>query len=159
LTDAAATELREVGRVGRAHGIRGAVLVSLITDRLERVAPGARLKIGSQWRTVSSSRPQQQRWLVTFEEIPDRTAAETLTGQLIFAEPLPALADELWVHDLVGSAVVDLDGTHHGVCVAVIDNPAHDILELDTGWLVPVTFVVSCADGVVTVDPPAGLFE
>jgi 16S rRNA processing protein RimM len=65
----------------------------------------------------------------------------------------------LWVHDLIGSAVVDVAGEHRGVCVAVIDNPAHDILELDTGWLVPVAFVIGYADRVVTIDPPDGLFE
>jgi 16S rRNA processing protein RimM len=153
---------REVGRVGRAHGVRGEVLVSLITDRLERVAPGARLLVGTQWRTVATSRPQQQRWLVRFDDVSDRNVAETLTGQLIFADPLPADPDDaegLWVHDLIGSAVVDQAGVRHGVCIAVIDNPAHDILELDTGWLVPVAFVTGCVDGVVTIDPPDGLFE
>jgi hypothetical protein len=43
--------------------------------------------------------------------------------------------------------------------VAVIDNPAHALLELDSGALVPVTFVVDNADGVITIDPPEGLFE
>lgn len=153
--------MREIGRVGRAHGVRGEVLVSLITDRLERLAPGARLLVGAHWHTVASSRPQQHRWLVRFEDVVDRNRAETLTGQLIFAEPLEddTSDDGLWVHDLIGSVVVDLAGVSHGTCVSVIDNPAHDILELDTGWLVPVAFVTACADGVVTIDPPDGLFE
>ena len=154
--------LREVGRVGRAHGVRGEVLVSLITDRLERLAPGARLFVGKQWRTVATTRPQQHRWLVRFDDVIDRTVAETLTGQLIFADPLPdnpADADGLWVHDLIGSSVVDLAGVAHGTCIAVIDNPAHDILELDTGWLVPVAFVTACVNRVITIDPPDGLFE
>jgi 16S rRNA processing protein RimM len=41
----------------------------------------------------------------------------------------------------------------------VLDNPAADLLELDSGALVPVTFVVSAAEGVVTIDPPEGLFD
>ena len=163
LTDASSNigATREIGRVGRAHGVRGEVLVSLITDRLERLEPGSRLLVGTQWRTVASSRPQQHRWLVRFDDVTDRNRAETLTGQLIFAEPLADdIADDgLWVHDLIGSVVVDLAGVSHGTCVSVIDNPAHDILELDTGWLVPVAFVTSCVDGVVTIDPPDGLFE
>ena len=41
----------------------------------------------------------------------------------------------------------------------MIDNPAADLLELESGALVPASFVVSIADGVVTIDPPGGLFE
>ncbi len=94
----------------------------------------------------------------------DRTAAEKLTNTTLQAVPLPADdagADEeaLWVHDLIGSRVVDAEGVERGTCLAVIDNPAHDILELDTGALVPVTFVVSCQNGITTIDPPQGLFD
>jgi 16S rRNA processing protein RimM len=42
---------------------------------------------------------------------------------------------------------------------AVEANPAHDLLVLDTGALVPIVFVVSQADGVVVIDPPEGLLE
>ncbi|MEO7370951.1 MAG: ribosome maturation factor RimM [Ilumatobacteraceae bacterium] len=157
--------LREVGRIGRAHGVRGELYVSLITDRVERLAPGARLLAGSQWLTVVESREQQQRrWLVRFVGVIDRTAAEKLTNSLLMAEPIEAIDegaddDALWVHELIGSRVVDQDGVDRGACVAVIDNPAHDILELDSGALIPVTFVVSCQAGITKIDPPQGLFD
>jgi 16S rRNA processing protein RimM len=153
--------LREVGRIGRAHGVRGELYVSLITDRFERLAPGARLLAGSQWLTVTESRPQQHRWLVSFAGVADRNAAEKLTNTPLLAEPLTDAGDDdaLWVHELIGSRVVDHDGIDRGTCVAVVDNPAHDILELDSGALVPVIFVVGCRDGVVTVHPPDGLFD
>ncbi len=152
--------LREVGRIGRAHGVRGEVYVVLITDRVERLAPGARLFAGSQWRTVVESRQQQQRWLVHFEGVNDRTAAEKLTTLALLAEPLDDdQKDGLWVHDLIGSRVVDQQGVDRGLCVAVLDNPAHDILELESGALVPVTFVLTCSGGVTTIDPPEGLFD
>jgi 16S rRNA processing protein RimM len=134
----------------------------LVTDRFERVDPGARLLAGSRWLTVVESRRQQQRWLVRFEGVDDRTAAEKLTNTPLHAEPLPDdddVDEALWVHDLIGSRVVDQEGVERGVCVAVIDNPAHDILELDTGALVPVTFVIRCHDGMTTIDPPDGLFD
>lgn len=99
------------------------------------------------------------RWLVHFEGVDDRTAAEAYVGRILQAEPLPPGDDELMVADLIGAQVVELDGTARGECVSVLANPAHDILELDSGALVPVTFVVSCADGVVTIDPPDGLFD
>ena len=150
--------LLEVGRIGRAHGVRGAVYVALSTDRAERVEPGSRLHDGQQWLVVESSRPQPaNRWVVQFEGVGDRNAAEKLTGRILSAEPL---ADGgLGVHELIGARVVDAGGVDRGACVAVIDNPAHDILELDTGALVPATFIVSAEDGVVTIDPPPGLFD
>jgi 16S rRNA processing protein RimM len=152
--------LREVGRIGRAHGVHGELYVSLITDRVERVAPGARLLAGSQWLTVVESRPQQQRWLIRFAGVDDRTAAEKLTNTPVHAEPLDDDDDDaLWVHELIGSRVIDQQGVERGTCVAVIDNPAHDILELDTGALIPVIFVLICRDGVATIDPPDGLFD
>jgi len=157
-------ELREVGRIGRAHGVRGGLHVSLITDRVERVAAGARLRVGANWLTVRESRPQHddQHWLVHFEGIDDRTAAEKLTNAVLLAEPIAGDDDgddTLWVHDLIGSRVVDRQGIDRGMCVAVVDNPAHDLLELDNGALVPVIFVVTCRDGVTTVDAPDGLFD
>jgi 16S rRNA processing protein RimM len=151
--------LREVGRIGRAHGVNGQLYVSLITDRVERVAAGARLLAGSQWLTVVESRQQQQRWLVRFDGVDDRTAAEKLTNSILQAEPLEDDSDALWVHELIGSRVVDQQGIERGLCVAVIDNPAHDILELDSGALVPVIFVVDCHGGITTIDPPQGLFD
>ena len=153
--------LREVGRIGRAHGVQGGLYVTLITDRVERLAPGARLLAGAQWLTVAESRLQQQRWLVRFVGVDDRTAAEKLTNSVLQAEPIEIDGDDdaLWVHELIGARVVDQQGVDRGTCVAVIDNPAHDILELDSGALVPVIFVVSCLDGVASIDPPDGLFD
>lgn len=151
--------LREVGRVGRAHGVAGEVYVQLITDRAERLAVGARVLAGQSWLTISSSKLLRDRWLVRFDGIDDRTAAEKLTNAVLLAEPLDDDGDELWVHQLIGTRVVDLQGVERGTCTAVIDNPAHDILELDNGALIPVTFVVSCQDGVTTIDPPEGLFD
>ena len=100
-----------------------------------------------------------QKWIVHFEGFDDRTAVEALTNEALYAPAIHDADDGLWVHELVGSTVCELDGTQRGTCVAVIANPAHDILELDSGALVPVTFVQSCADGIVTIDPPDGLFD
>jgi 16S rRNA processing protein RimM len=150
--------LLEVGRITKAHGLRGEVVVDMVSERPERVAPGAVLRAGDRVLTVASSRPHQGKWLVTFAGVGDRTAAEALHGARLRAAPLDD-PDELWVHDLIGSRCVELGGTDRGTVVAVVDNPAHDLLELASGALVPVTFVVSCAHGITTIDPPAGLFD
>ena len=155
-----ADELLEVGRIGRAHGVRGDLYVELITDRSERVAVGARLQGRGTWLTVEASRPAGTRWLVHFAGIADRTAAEAYANTPLLAASLPALSpDGLYVHDLIGADVVGVDHQAYGRCVAVVANPAHDLLELESGALVPVVFIVDATAGLVTIDPPEGLFD
>jgi 16S rRNA processing protein RimM len=151
--------LREVGKTGRPHGVRGDIYIDLITDREERLAVGARLQAGGRWLTVASARRAGTRWLVHFDDVPDRTAAEKLVNLPLLAEPLPDTGDGLYVHDLIGAEVVDTAGTVLGTCSSVLANPAHDILELDNGGLVPIVFVVEATAGRVVVDPPEGLFD
>ena len=93
-----------------------------------------------------------------FEGIDDRGDAERLVNKALYAEPVH-IEGEIWVHELIGSTVVEVSGMERGTCVGVIQNPAHDILELSGGALVPVTFVVSCENGVTVIDPPEGLFD
>ena len=80
----------EVGRIGRAHGLRGELSVTLTSDRAERLAPGAVLGTDDRDLVVESSRPHQQRWLVRFEGVDDRTAAEQLLGVTLYADALPS---------------------------------------------------------------------
>ena len=149
----------EIGRIGRAHGIRGAVYVTLSTDRTERVAAGTRQFDGTSWLTIEWSRSQPgKKWVVQFEGSADRNAAEAMTGRLLSAEPIDDV-DALWVHELIGGRVIDATGTERGICVSVVANPAHDLLELDTGHLVPITFVGLVEGGIINVDTPDGLFE
>jgi 16S rRNA processing protein RimM len=151
--------LLEVGRIGRPHGVRGELYVHLVTDRHERVTPGARLFASGRWLAVTSSRAVPQGWLVHFDGVVDRTAAERLTNAVLYAEPIDD-PDEIWIHQLIGARVRDTSGVERGVCVAVLQNPANDLIELDSGALVPVNFLVEIGDdGVAVIDPPAGLFE
>lgn len=151
--------LLEVGHIRRAHGLRGDVFVQLISDSDVRVAPGAELWAGEQRLVVESSRVASNgRRVVKFVQIPDRTAAETYANRLLHGVPLDD-PDALWVHELIGGRVVEADGTDRGVCVAVIANPAADLLELESGALVPSNFVVSNLAGVIVVDTPDGLFD
>ena len=153
--------LLEVGRIGRPHGLRGEVVVRLTTDREERLAPGSVLHTDAGELVVAASRPHQDRWIVSFEGRDGRDAVEALRGQVLRAEALDD-PDELWVHDLVGAEVVTVEaagGDRVGTCVAVIANPASDLLELDSGALIPVVFVVDHGEGRVTIDPPDGLLD
>lgn len=150
--------LLEVGFIGKAHGLNGDVSVKLVTNRLERVDTGSVLQTDNGPLTVTRSRPHQERFLVKFEGVDGRNAAEALRGVVLFAAPI-ADEGELWVHELVGALVVDQDGVERGIVEAVQANPASDLLVLDAGHLVPLGFVVSSGDGRVLVDVPAGLFD
>ena len=151
--------LLQVGTVARSHGLRGEVLVDLVSDRPERVAPAAVHSTASGELVVAEARPHQQRWLVRYEGVARREDADALRGTVLWGEPIDD-DETLWVHDLIGATVVDAEGTPRGEVVAVLANPAADLLELDSGSLVPVTFVVGePADGVVRVEVPDGLFD
>jgi 16S rRNA processing protein RimM len=154
-------EMLEVGRVARAHGLRGEVVVALTTDRTERVAPGTVLTTKKGDLVVETSRPHQGKWLVMFTGVTERSQAEALRGLVLSAPPLDLAeeADVLWVHELVGSVVATPDGTEHGTVVAVEPNPASDLLVLDDGRLVPLTFLVETSTGRLVVDVPEGLLD
>jgi 16S rRNA processing protein RimM len=147
----------EVGRITKPHGIRGEVIVELITDRTERVAPGTTLHTERGPLLVAASSPHQGRWIVRFAGVEDREGAEALRATVLTAEPLDD-PDALWVHELIGATVVDGAGSEHGTVVSVVANPASDLLELDTGDLVPVRFITDLRPGRIVVDVPEGLW-
>ena len=153
-----AGELLEVGSIGRAHGTSGEVVVRLITDRTERLESGSKLAADVRELVVATSRPHQDRWLVRFEGVETRDQAEELRGWILRA-PALRVANTLWVHELIGSTVREVSGTERGVVEAVVANPASDLLELVSGDLVPLTFVVEFVNGVVLIDVPDGLFD
>jgi 16S rRNA processing protein RimM len=154
------TQRLEIGRIGKAHGLRGEVVVEAISNRDERFLPGSVLYVVGAATAIATSRRHQNRWLVRFEGIEDRTAAEALRGIVVTGDALASLPeDEVWVHDLIGASVSDRSGTDLGTVVAVEANPAHDILVTEEGVLIPIVFVVERGDGRVVVDLPEGLLQ
>jgi 16S rRNA processing protein RimM len=153
----------EVGRIGKAHGLRGEVVVHLLTDRVERVEPGSHLFTDAfaeaETLVVRSSRPQQKGYIVEFEGVSTRERAEALRGSLLYAPALEGDDDTLWVHELVGRRLVEIDGTDRGTVVEVEANPASDLLVTEAGHLVPLAFMVELSDERIVIDPPQGLFE
>jgi 16S rRNA processing protein RimM len=162
----------EVGRIVKAHGIRGEVVVEAVSNRAERFAAGAVLYAGERAMPVRRASPQggpgpagritRARWIVSFEGVDDRNTAERLRDIVLTGDPIDHDgddADELWVHELVGSELYDPDGRPLGRVAAVEANPASDLLVLESGHLVPMVFGVEAAAGRVVVDPPAGLLD
>ena len=151
--------LLDVGRIIKAHGLKGQVLVDLWTDRTERLDPGTRLASDhGELVVVAAARPQD-RYIVTFDKIVTREDAERWRGVVLRAVKVDD-DDVIWIDELYGAAVFDAEGVRRGVVVDVEANPASDLLVLDTGALVPLTFVTSLeANTRIDVDVPEGLFE
>jgi 16S rRNA processing protein RimM len=162
-----------VGRIGKAHGVRGEATIEVRTDDPElRFAPGAVLLTDPPERgplTVRSGRVQGGRLVLSFEGVPDRTAVDQLRNTLLVAEvdpdELPEDPDEYYDHQLEGLTVRSVDGTELGVVEQMVHGPAQDLFAVrrpDGGeFLLPfiAEFVpeVDLEAGVLLVDPPEGL--
>jgi len=149
-----------VGRVGRAHGIRGDVAVDVRTDEPDlRFGKGAVLAAAGRSLTVSGTRWHSGRLLVTFAEVADRTAAEGLRGTLLEAEvdadALPTDADEFYDRQLIGLEARTVGGQVVGEVASVVHHGEQDTLVIgrETGADVLVPFV---AELVPTVDLAGG---
>ena len=158
-----------VGRIAKAHGIRGEVAIDVMSDEPARFAPGARVYAGEKELIVSTSRSHQGRLLVLFEEVPDRNMAESLKGAELtipIDEARPIEGEwSFYPHDLTGLDVIDESGNALGKMDRVEESPASDI------WVVRAdgreVLVPAVRDIVVRVDleakkivlrPPEGLF-
>jgi 16S rRNA processing protein RimM len=164
-----------VGRVGRAHGIRGDVGIDVRTDEPERrFAPGAVLRTTPESAgplTVERARWHSGRLLVTFVDVADRTAAEALRGVELVVDVDPAEQpddpDEYYDRHLVGLTARDPAGAVLGVVHEVVHMPGQDLLAVTAqdGREVLVPFVaaivveVDVGGGTMVVDPPHGLFN
>jgi 16S rRNA processing protein RimM len=134
-----------IGRVGKPHGLRGEVTVELRTDEPERrFAVGTTIRAerprGSSpapWTTltVTATRWHQTTLLVRFDEVSDRSAAESARGLLlhasVVADESPEDPEEFYDHQLVGLAAEDLDGRPLGEVTAVLHG-AQDLLQIRT---------------------------
>lgn len=171
------TQLR-VGRLTKAHGLKGAIKVELYTDAPERrFVPGAvfalQVPVESPWhgKTIELS---ELKWynshpVAFFKDVSDRTAAESLIKAILWIDQdldEPSDEEDAWFdHQLVGLEVLR-DGVRVGTVSQIDHLPAQDLLTISTSSgdvLVPfVKAIVTSVDieaGTMTVDPPAGLFE
>jgi 16S rRNA processing protein RimM len=158
-----------VGRIGRAHGLKGEVFVEPRTDEPERrFAAGQVLGTGASSLTVADSRTHSGRLVVRFEEIADRTTAEASRGTeltcLVDPDEMPEDPDEFYDHQLAGlrvettggDAVGELERVEHGAAqdLLVIRTPEREILFPFVSALVP---EVDVAGGRIVIDDKPGL--
>jgi 16S rRNA processing protein RimM len=164
-----------VGRIGRAHGIKGDVTVEVRTDEPElRLGPGAVLMTDPSSAgplTVASGKVHSGRLLLRFEGVHDRNGAEALRGTLLIAEidpeDRPEDPDEYYDHQLVGLDVVLTDGTVVGELTEVLHLPYQDLLTVvrPDGTEVLVPFVSEFVPEIdleaqrAVITPPPGLID
>ncbi len=169
--------LRLVARIGRAHGLRGEVTVALHTDEPEqRFRPGTEFSLSlaqaepGQRLSLRAAREHSGTWLLAFDEVADRTAAEKLKGQKLYLD-LPAQPgsepDAWYPEELVGLTAVSVDGVPLGEVAALLSGGAQDLLAIrrddQSKVLVPFVLelvpIVDIPGGRVVLDPPGGMFS
>ena len=169
-----------VGRIRKAHGIRGELVVELITDAPDAVfAPGRRVSPGDATGEllpdlppleVHAARPFKDGLLVMFDGIGDRNEAERWRDRhlLVRADELePPGDDEVYIHDLLGLRVELATGEAVGTVIDVYDLPQGLVLEIERGprgnVLVPFNEAmverVDVEATLLVLDPPEGLLD
>lgn len=166
-----------VGRVGKAHGIRGEAFVEPWTDAIEeRFAPGARLATEPPERgplQVAEVRDHSGKLVIRFAGIESRNAVESIRGTVLVvaAAARPPLddPDEFYDTDLIGLTVRTIDGVELGPVADVLHSASGSLLaitrvaEPERELLIPFlkAFVptVDVSAREILVDPPDGLLE
>jgi 16S rRNA processing protein RimM len=164
-----------VGRIGRAHGIKGEVTVEVRTDEPEqRLGPGSVLATepaSAGPLTIETGRVHSGRLLLRFEGVKDRTGAEALRNTLLIAEvdptELPEDPEEFYDHQLMDLDVVTVDGTAVGRISEISHLPYQDLLVVKRpdGSEVMIPFVeeivpeIDLEEQRAVINPPPGLLD
>jgi 16S rRNA processing protein RimM len=166
-----------VGRIGRAHGVRGLVKVLPYGDSLAEQRIGDRLELGPSARgtdqavlTIAALQPHgNQLLLMQFEEITTRDEAEKLLGREVFLPPerLSRIAEgEFYHYQLLGLAVVTTTGLQLGQLTGIIETGSNDVYVVERDGkevLIPalegVIVSVDVTMGQMIVELPEGLID
>lgn len=166
-----------VGRVCKAHGINGEVVVEVRTDDPEqRFAPGTTLHATARdgrrrSYVVEAAREHGARLLLRLAGVADRTAAEALRGSVfvVDAAELPAITepDTYYDHQLEGLQVRTAAGEQLGAVAEVLHTAGGELLavrradggELLVPFVAAIVTSVSLTERTVEIDPPDGLLD
>lgn len=163
-----------VGRARRAHGVHGDVLVEIVTDFPERMAPGVTVGFGEsqpdRYLTVHALRHHKGCWLLSLDGVRDRRAAEQLVPAWVFlaAQERSSLPENYYYeHELVGCRCRAPDGADLGQVAELLDLGGGTLLRVTTDggrevlvpFRSPIVVRVDLASAVIHLDPPAGLFS
>ncbi|NQV21051.1 MAG: 16S rRNA processing protein RimM [Rhodospirillales bacterium] len=162
-----------LGRIGGAHGLRGAVRIQTFTDEPEDIGAYGPLVSppGDRRFHVTVQRRVKSGVIARVAGVDSRHAAMELKGIRLFVarDVLPPPGDDEFYHaDLVGMTAVALDGATLGRVIAVWNFGAGDVLELKaakSGKAVMLPFdrqvvpTVDLAGGMIRIDVPESLKE
>jgi 16S rRNA processing protein RimM len=156
--------LLAVGRVARAHGLRGRLLVQPYNDGSEGLTSVRRMWLAGREYEVARAERVNLGYLVALRGIDDRDAADALRGQEVMvdrAELPPPDEGEVYAVDLIGFEVVDVEGKPRGIVEDLEEAGPQDLLRLKGGMLVPLGLVkeVQMEARKLIVEAPEGLFE
>lgn len=156
--------LLAVGRVARAHGIRGRVLLAPYNAESVGLEQVRRIWLSGRMYQVARAERVNLGYLVALEGVTDRDVAEGLRGQEVMvdrSELPPPGEDEIYAVDLIGFEVTDAAGKLRGVVEGLEEAGPQDLLVLKGGALVPMGLVreVSAESRRIVIDVPDGLFE
>jgi 16S rRNA processing protein RimM len=155
------TQLVSVGVILGAHGIRGDVKIKSFTANPPAFASYGPLT-ASDGRVfeITKSKPATDHFICTLKNVTDRNQAEALKGTelLVAREKLPKLPDgEFYLSDLNGKSV-EAQSQSLGPVIGFQNYGAGDLMELESGMLIPVRFIKT-VDATVHVNLPEGYLE
>jgi 16S rRNA processing protein RimM len=122
-----------VGRVGKSHGLDGSFVVEGASETRELFAVGATLLAGAEPATIVSSKQARGRPVIRLDRRVERGTALAVPREAL----APTAADEYYVFQLVGLEVSETGGRALGTVTDVAPGVANDVLELDSGLLLP----------------------
>ena len=120
--------------VAGAHGVKGEVRLKLFSDSAASLASHRNVFVGGAERRLLSVRDGGKTAVARFEGVGDRSAAESLRGQLVEVDrsALPPLEEGEYYHaDLIGLPCFDREGNEVGTVAAVENFGAGDLLEVE----------------------------
>ncbi len=163
-----------IGRVVKPHGLKGEVVVEVLTDFPERFGEGSSVDLSLESDAVRparilSSRSHGQRLLISFEGISDVAAAEKLrNADLSVSAQDVAVRPPGYVYhwDVQGAVAVDAEGVEVGRVTDLVDVAGRPLLVLATPrgprevpFTAPIVVSVDVAGRRVVLDPPPGLLD
>ncbi|MFN8015546.1 MAG: ribosome maturation factor RimM [Acidimicrobiia bacterium] len=151
-----------IAKCGKPVGLKGEVVLWPISNLESRYVVGSILYVDEETSLeIENIRNHKDHFIVKFKGITDRNAAQELTNKVLLApesdEDLES--GEHYYHDCINKVLIDQDNVDRGKVISIIPNPASDLLELEDGNLVPMSFITEVNSTNVYAKVPEGLFE
>lgn len=125
-------EFLAVGRLRRTHGLKGEIIMDVLTDFPERLKAGKMVLVGEDHveMMIRSLRPKDKQVLIAFEDAADLESARNFSNQYVFVRTteLPPLEDgEYYHHQLLGMKVYGKEEHFLGILDEILETGANDV--------------------------------